>query len=373
MSSRLTKDALKEALRESGLWEEGGAGREALKETLREELDVHSSLDRLRILRDGIDSHYDGHVINVDGIRQHINASEVWSFDPNTLTGYIEPPSGYYLAGVYSKRSFRFPVLTARTKIPSSGWEVYIGLENAPGNLDGITAFRFLPNKDYYVVILSLAGNYFTENRVGIANLLPSDFETAEHTYTIEVCKNMVSFYVDRSPIAFCLINAAEKAHDVSGPPYALLVSSAPMTKTLRAFVEVNETSSLIPTRLELSPTSLFVSEGVEISPKALPLYLYQSSTKMAGYSIESGNVTSHPVPIFGYSGKTFLFQADQNGTLSIEVFTQTGNWRTYDSVSVSADTLLSYIMSGDAVLARVTFTPSAYPATINEAEVILR
>jgi len=32
MSSRLTKDALKEAIRESGLWEEGGAGREALRE-----------------------------------------------------------------------------------------------------------------------------------------------------------------------------------------------------------------------------------------------------------------------------------------------------------------------------------------------------
>jgi hypothetical protein len=121
-----------------------------------------------------------------------------------------------------------------------------------------------------------------------------------------------------------------------------------------------------------LSPYRFRVSDGKEIIPLNLPLYLGDSDTALAGYSISSGSVTSHPFPIFGYRDKTLFLQADQAGSINVEVYTLTGNWRTYDTDTVSANTLWRYKMTGDAVLARLTFTPTAYPCSIAEAEAVL-
>jgi hypothetical protein len=112
--------------------------------------------------------------------------------------------------------------------------------------------------------------------------------------------------------------------------------------------------------------------EGDPCPPLTLPLYREASGYWLAGTSISSGSVTSHPIPTYGYSNKTLYFQANKAGTLEIQVYTLSGNWRSYDSKSVSAGSLLWYKMEGDAVLARVIFTPSSYPCTIQEAEVVM-
>jgi hypothetical protein len=59
----------------------------------------------------------------------------------------------------------------------------------------------------------------------------------------------------------------------------------------------------------------------------------------------------------------------NQAGTLEIQEYLLSGSWRTYDSVSVSANTLLKYRIEDPVVLARIVFTPTTYPATILEAE----
>jgi len=107
------------------------------------------------------------------------------------------------------------------------------------------------------------------------------------------------------------------------------------------------------------------------LEPQSLALY-DTSGNLLAGQTLDAGSITSQPLSVFGRRNKTIYFQADQAGTLDIEVLGLSGNWRTYESVAISADTLEPYPMTGDAVLCRVTFTPSAYPATIDEAEVVL-
>jgi hypothetical protein len=108
------------------------------------------------------------------------------------------------------------------------------------------------------------------------------------------------------------------------------------------------------------------------LPPRNFELYVENSNTKWTGLSISSGSITSHPVPALGYVNKTIYFMANQAGTLNIEILTRSGNWRTYDSITISASVLLRYKMTGDAVLLRLTFTPSTYPCTVNEAEVNL-
>ena len=106
--------------------------------------------------------------------------------------------------------------------------------------------------------------------------------------------------------------------------------------------------------------------------PRTFRLYSTGTNTLLAGLAVNP-DVTSHPIPTFGYSSKTLMFRASGAGTLSIQVLTQANNWREYDTVPVTANTLISYIIEGDAVLARTVFTPTTPPATISDAEVIMR
>ena len=133
--------------------------------------------------------------------------------------------------------------------------------------------------------------------------------------------------------------------------------------------IQPNPGSLTVP----ISPNFYRWGEGEPNPPRAFRLYQADSESLMVGASIDTGSLTSHPVPIYGRRSKTFYFMADQAGTLDIEILTLSDNWRTYDSVSISANKLLVYPMTGDAVLARLTFTPSTYPSTIEEAEVVLR
>jgi len=137
-----------------------------------------------------------------------------------------------------------------------------------------------------------------------------------------------------------------------TSPDGFLYVASHGLTGQLRRFP--------LPPPETLKPTS----KRMRIF--ATTFYPYAPAT------LTTGSRVSLPLMLLGYSSKTFHFQSDQAGTLLIEVYTLTGNWRTYDSLSVVADTLLSYVMTGNAVLARITFTPTAYPATISDAEVVL-
>jgi hypothetical protein len=118
---------------------------------------------------------------------------------------------------------------------------------------------------------------------------------------------------------------------------------------------------------------SVRITEGKEVIPLVLNLYVQNSDTRLRGYSISSDNVTSHPVPTWGYEKKVIHFMSDQAGTLEVQAYHLSGSWRTYDSVSVPANTLVKYRIEDPVVLARVVFTPSTYPATILEAEAQLQ
>jgi len=92
----------------------------------------------------------------------------------------------------------------------------------------------------------------------------------------------------------------------------------------------------------------------------------------LRGQSIDSGSLTSQKVSLFGYEKKTIYFRSDTAGTLTIEVKTHSGEWRTFDTVSVSAGSLETYIQTAIARLLRINWNPDSYPSTIQEAEIHL-
>jgi hypothetical protein len=349
-----------------------------LAEKLREELDVHSAcLGSSMYLGDGLDAHfkavkwYPGYVKG-----ESAKASDFWTLaEPRVdIDGELVCPLGYDEVVITTRRAFSYPFLNLRTKMPALKTidsKVDFGLENVAGIGVGTAQFQYRRMSPGTNKLMAYVASSGLSRSADLSWAQPADAETALHYYSIKVNKGLVEFYVDgvlrlvgvRTP------NLGFSA--ISGPPYTILGLPMVASPFMTAQIEphgYNAEKVVFP----LNPFNFFLVDGDPLPPRVYRLYQTGADTLLAGLSLSSGSVTSHPVPVFGYRDKTLYFQANQAGSLLLEVLMQSGGWRTYDSDTVSADTLWWYKMTGDAVLVRLTFTPSAYPCTIAEAEVDL-
>lgn len=347
--------------------------------------DVHSAFQYEDLLADGIDAHFISRVRRIGGGQVLDRTSKYWFIsDYNTLDGYFVLPKDYNVVSVYSRRAFVYPQVYAWTVLPDmrriggeTYFNFYIGIENGANALNGIASFTLTSSATGTNILNVYVGPQHGVAALNINVAKPSDFTTAKHHYRIIHSKSITLFIIDqriRAIAVQCAEGAPVKVKENVLPYSIALVPQMPAS--LKALVELLAGGRNAPATEDfyapLSPGWFRVSDGKDVVPLQLPLYLDNSDTGMAGYSVSSGSVTSHPFPLWGYTNRTLLFMANQSGALDIQVYTLSGSWRSYDTVNVTANTLLKYRFQDAFPLARVVFTPSAYPATISEAEVNL-
>jgi len=352
-----------------------------LELSIKRSQDVHSAFQYEDLLADGIDAHFISRVSKI-GVGLLLDlTSKYWKLISYTgYEGYFILPKDYTVVTAYSRRAFMYPNVYAFTALSDirivgneSRIEFYMGIENGVNVMNGRAAFMSLSSGELYVVVGPMYG--YATMLIDVAK--PMDFSTAKHSYRIIHSKNATFFMIDnriRAIALQCYEGTPVKVNENVLPYSIVLISQMP--STLKAYLQLSAAArTAIATEdlyVPLSPTWFRVSDGKDIIPLQLSLYLANSDTRLAGYSISSGSATSHPFPLWGYTNKTLLFMSNQAGTLDIQVYTLSRNWRSYDTVSVSANTLVKYRFQDTFPLARVVFTPSSYPATINEAEIDL-
>jgi len=366
------------------VWRSGGAGREALREELRF---LGKTFQWEHFLEDGVDAHFLCRTVELDGLEKLAVASDYWKRTNTTLEGTFTLPKDKRAVAIYSRRAFKYPQLIAWVKLPNLtliGNEIsmayHLGIEHGAAFFNGIASFLLRTSATETNVLYATVGTLPPADlKIDVAK--PTDFDTAHHVYRVVLTRNLAMFFIDarlRAVAVQCLQGGVVKVKE-NTLPYSIMFVP-PLASSLTSLIEIlaagrtaeAPSDFIIP----LSPYRYRVSDGKEIIPLRLPLYLEDSDTEFAGHSISSGSVASHPFPVFGYAGKTIYFRADQNSTtngLVLEVLTQTGNWRTYDADTYTADSLWVYTVAGEAVLARLSYTPASYPATISEGEVVLR
>jgi len=356
-----------------------------LELSIKRSQDVHSTFQYEDLLADSIDAHFISRVSKVGVGTFSDLTSRYWKVtNYSTHEGYFIMPKNYVTVSTYSRRAFMYPNVYAWTALPNirkvgneSFTTFYIGIGNGANAMNGIASFMLRTSAGLTNILYVTVGPLHGFTNLVIDEVKPLDFSTAKHNYRIIHSRSITFFTIDdkiRAIALQCHEGFVVKVNENTRPYSIVLIPQMP--STMKAFVEWNAPERTEPAiddlYAPLSPAWFRVSDGKDIIPLQLPLYIANTDAKLAGYSISSGTVTSHPFPLWSYNNKVLLFMSNQAGTLDIQVYTISRNWRSYDTVSVSANTLVKYRFQDTFPLARVVFTPSSYPATINEAEIDL-
>ncbi len=359
---------------------------QAIDVDVEKALDIHSTFQWEHFLYAGIDAHFIGREVLLDGTEQLVDASKYWKQVEYkwSFEGMLTLPRNRRAVSAYSRRAFDYPQLCVWAKLPNllrvgneSIVDYYLGIEHGAMFFNGILSFTLRTDATATNRLMCLVGSLDAFTHVNIDVNKPSDFSTAYHVYRILHSKNLTVFTIDNKPVLFVIPSEFGGAVKVKENvlPYSVVLTGV-LPRTLTTLLEINAiersaeaTSDIVA---PISPYRFRVSNGHEILSLRLPLYKEDTNTLFTGKIVNSGILVSHPFPVFGYAGKTIIFRANVTGDLVIETYTKAGNWRTYDALSYSANNNFIYNMAGNIVLARLKYTPASYPATVAEGEIIL-
>jgi len=343
------------------------------REALRQELDVHSAFTWEKYLREGLDAHFNARTV-LAGVETPVNPSNYWK-RVNTYDGEIVCPTGGAIA-IYSKNTFN--LVTFKTKLPRfevDDQTVFLGFEDGAAFAStGGAAFLFLRSGGVHR-LGAWVGAGWTVEEIDLTDALPADFDTALHVYAIQILEPWVEFYIDNVLVAIGINSPNLAFPGIDYPPYGICRAPTGFSHRQTTLIEAADSPGVGLT-LPLSPFYVRVNNAPLRPPRVFRLYEEATKNLFAGKTVSAGTLTSHPVPVFGYEGKTIHFRADTNSVtdgLIIEALTQAGNWREMDSVTYVADDDWFCTLGHEAVLIRRLYTPVSYPATVAEGEVVLR
>jgi hypothetical protein len=357
-----------------------------IRRFFREEADIHSAVQYDRILETGIDAHYVGVEQLIGTEYQATEIHKYWKADRFIL------PKDRVRISAYSRKAFEYPqvLLYAELSLAQIGSEVFyyeFGLQNGIETYNGVLSYQLFtfstnPAESNLNGIVGAGGFYAMG--ISLNRYRPENFHTTQHNYKILHMRNMSVFTIDHKPVLFVIPSNTYVGDNwilkvkENVLPYSIVIIP-PLAKSYTVYQTIGCVERVAESNVEASipiaHSSITASEGKDILPLRLVLYEENTSNLFAGKTVSSGTLVSHPFPVFGYEGKTIVFRANTSSSTNgwvIEILTRARNWRVYDAITYSANTDLVYNIAGNAVLARVKYTPATYPAVVNEGEVIL-
>jgi len=278
---------------------------------------------------------------------------------------------------VSTERVYKFPFLRWYGTYSSVEIGQIIGLEPRMGGNLGVVDLLIHPGGTHRV---GLGGP--SEESLNVSTLIPNDIYSREYIYGLKLSNNLVELYMGDSAANTSLIAIVVTSFDMAvntienTEPYVIGCYPTDIPTAMPAFWEVNNDTDS-PVTVGIKANDFIVSSGVEVPARLYRLYDWKASSLLTSGTYDSGTShKSHPFPVLPFDTVTILFRADTDSAsdgFTIEVLTQEGSWRTYDSFTTSANTLRQCTITGRFPFARIGYEPSADGASITDAEVSVR
>jgi len=291
-----------------------------------------------------------------------VTPSDVWGPDG------LSPDDGYYSLKMETKKAFRYGRAVTKIKFDKDDCNGFSGFESRRNRMAGAAYLSILKtggSLDHAELVV--AGNRKNMTDIAIDSLLPSDWESSYHLYQVKVNENIVEAWIDFELVAV-MVCSPQAIRNVTTwedtEPYSVGVNPSDIPIVQHSFLETSYVQRT-PTRgkgggYPNTQHSHVVAEGEPVPSRTYPLYNENTNTKWDSLATGGAVQTSHPVPIFGFSDKVVYVEADAAGDLAIELYIN-GDWRQYDSVTLTANELESYTFPTEvqAPLMRCVYTPT--------------
>jgi len=250
----------------------------------------------------------------------------------------------------------------------------YMGFENGGVSGTGITVFTVgkVGNTDKVVITVGNLSYYWSSlyitDWVGIstANGYAVYMKVFDKFTMINAGPQS-----NATPVAFVIPDAYNAYWAINGPPYAIIAYPGHISRYTGVMhaIEGSYTGELsVPS----FPLLYRVNSDSCSGSISLPLYLWQTKTKVAGTQL-NGGVYIHAFPVRGLVKGVVYFMSDTGGSLTFEVIDSSYVWRTYDVVNFSGNNLVKYVLRDvDGIAMRMIYQPSSTPSTPSVAEVHL-
>jgi len=314
--------------------------------------------------------------IGVDAIYE----AEKWKpfdwFVPSTYwyNNRIHCPNDIKGLSFRTKRTFNH--MTFKGKLPnppSDGQRAWIGLENGEVVGTGISSFT-LQNNGGNIELYAVVGSSFKFRFMDITSELPSDYDTADHVYTVQALQNWSEFYIDHDLVAVGFNGYNLNIPSFSPPPYAINDSYESFTQKTPGLVElIGDYEGL---EWDIKPVDVRFTRMGLFPSRVWRLHDSGADTLMTEGTYDTGSLHwSHPIPTLGYKNKTFKFRADTDSMtdgLRIGWYDQEGHMlylvkKTYDAGEDYVEKI-----TGDHPMMRLGYEPASDGASITYAEVVL-
>jgi hypothetical protein len=282
-----------------------------------------------------------------------------------TGTGLTSPLGGGIAA--YSRRTFKYPLLVMRTILPilDVNNRIWIGFEDGDST-PGQNIIAFYMDNNFRMIG---SGNSRAANAA-----LPATYDTAVNTYKLKINKNNAEFFVNDVLVQVSIFDLAPAPLVIADyPPYIVL--NTPRWNGLEeitALAEIyNVTGAQRTIGCDITGNNFTIGDGVPIPGRVYPLYTTATLDLWTGLAIGAA-VTSHPIPVWGYSNRTLYFETGAaGGTIVIQSYRSVGGWFNYETKVLAANTPWVYALTNEMIAARCVYTPNG-AETIGNAEMYL-
>ena len=351
-------------------WQEGGAARAALREEL---IPDHVSMDNSWISETDLRRTFLGiHETFVTGYRRYVNPADMWVWSDAARSRRYTVQGNF--DQLRTKRSFRYGSVAIQVQIPdwAASWTViYLGFEPHFGTVYGEALWLF--NKALSTTWIEVKGSpNGTLMGLDVSPLIANP-TTAGRFYVTKINRASVEFWTGDAQLVGIIqvVPGADSYNVRTTAPYVLAQTGGQLFHSSPALLEVN-----VPAGTAVGSTPGFIAAAMSImdGDPAPPRTLHPitGGVNWEGTIIAAGTLTSDRIPIAGYDNKTITFIATGAGTLLIDVDYGDNNNDQYDSITVVANTLVSYTMTGNPLWLRLRFTPSGFPTTVTRARALM-
>lgn len=315
------------------------------------------------------------------GMLQSATTNEMIDLDTYWLSTGLTVPANYTTLKARTRRNARYGICTTKTKIPLLAVDnqiCFMGFEQ--GGATPIPWALFKRNGITNACQFSVTGAG-VERLLNITNLMPTDYDTVAHVYTVKLNRHSAELLIDSALRAIILLDLPDemptwennKPYALRSWPYPFGAIEQPGLWEIDRAIAYAGSSFVFP--VDITGNKVILADGDPCPPRQWKIYTENTETEpWVDLAVGSAvNKVSHPFVLWGYEKKILYYKLTATlSTAKLEIYVG-GDWEKHTDLTVDGAYHMLDVSAEEAPIGRLNVTGGVGGGTVNFAQVNCR